>query len=296
MKRLAIKGHPTRGNEIIEIFEMLGGKNIFDCSCHCIYNFYYINEFTKGIQFDKIGLENINDFTFFTIKEFINKFPYKIGDKVNVYDYESEVRIDDMKWDGYEIQYQVFTDETEWYSAAELNELKPYKQNINMENKEIIPTLDGKKLGGGYISYVIPEGYTYDGFNSLGEIMLKPNKIQYPKNYEECCDVLRMPKDESYIDIDVPLSYNKVLTVFTQLLICRDAYWKIFGEEMKLGKPWEPDFNDNNDKHFICYVRDEVWMSYIKDCNKVLVFPTEEMRNIFYENFKKEIEICKKLI
>ena len=349
MKILAIKGHATRGKEVIEILEMLGGKN----------RFYYDGTFkeliyTIGSELEldvfNINSPNVkNDYIVFTLEQFIEKFPYKVGDKVNVYDYESEVRIDDMKWDGREIQYQVFTDETEWYSAAELmeincndnyiykvgdivstiysdsnhkilnafwnetekeyeyvlrgeentyfsNELKPYKQNINMENKEIIPTLDGKKMGGGYISYVIPEGYTYDGFNSLGEIILKPNKIQYPTNYEECCDVLRMPKDESYIDIDVPLSYNKVLTAFTQLLICRDAYWKIFGEEMKLGKPWEPDFNDNTDKYFICYVRDEVWMSYIKDCNKVLVFPTEEMRNIFYENFKKEIEICKKLI
>lgn len=165
-----------------------------------------------------------------------------------------------------------------------------------MENKQIIPTLDGKKMGGGYISYVIPDGYTYDGFNSLGEIILKPNKIQYPKNYEECCDVLRIPKDESYIDIDVPLSYNKVLTVFTQLLICRDSYWKIFGEEMKLGKPWEPEWKIDNVKYSILVVENEIRIGDNEEIQRILVFPTAEMRDAFLENFKNEIEICKKLI
>lgn len=28
--RLAIKGHPTRGKEVIEILEMLGGKNPYN--------------------------------------------------------------------------------------------------------------------------------------------------------------------------------------------------------------------------------------------------------------------------
>ena len=30
--------------------------------------------------------------------------------------------------------------------------------------------------------------------------------------------------------------------------------------------------------------------------NSVFVFPTEEMRDAFYENFKSDIEICKELL
>ena len=30
--------------------------------------------------------------------------------------------------------------------------------------------------------------------------------------------------------------------------------------------------------------------------NAILTFPTEEMRNAFYENFKELIEICKELL
>lgn len=63
---------------------------------------------------------------------------------------------------------------------------------------------------------------------------------------------------------------------FQELLIARNAYWKIIGDEMGLDKPWEPDFKDNQDKYFICYLKDEIWRSNIRDCNRFLVFPTEK--------------------
>ena len=53
----------------------------------------------------------------------------KIGDKVRVPDFESEVRIEDMEWNGYEVQYNVFCDESEWYLAEDLNSYNsPYKE------------------------------------------------------------------------------------------------------------------------------------------------------------------------
>lgn len=38
----------------------------------------------------------------------------------------------------------------------------------------------------------------------------------------------------------------------------------------------------------------------LKNCptafNKILIFPTEEIRDIFYENFQDKIEECKELL
>ena len=122
---------------------------------------------------------------------------------------------------------------------------------------------------------------------------MKKKQPKYPKTYEECCKVLQMPKDESYIDIDVPLSYNKVLKVFTQLLICRDAYWKIAGR-------WKPDWKDTSQsKHSIWFNNDGICIksnrvSYA--VQHILTFSTEEMRDAFYENFKELIEECKELL
>lgn len=113
-------------------------------------------------------------------------------------------------------------------------------------------------------------------------------KPKYPKTYEGCCGVLKIPNDERYIDMDVPLNYNKLLSIFTKLLICRDAYWKMAGD-------WEPSGN-------------QIVYGISKSCDKIekfddmfggvmiLEFPTKEMRDAFYENFKDLIEQCKELL
>ena len=79
---------------------------------------------------------------------------------------------------------------------------------------------------------------------------------------------------------------------FQKLLICRDAYWKIAGEEMGLNDPWEPDF-DNLSTNL-------EYMKIVKGCftysSKVFVFPTTEMLDAFKENFDPDIEICKELL
>ena len=81
------------------------------------------------------------------------------------------------------------------------------------------------------------------------------------------------------------------------LLICRDAYWKIAGEEMGLGKPWEPDW-DAKDNHFytIHTFNGKIECSATAHRNAVLIFPTEEMRDAYKENFGPDIEKCKLLL
>ena len=96
MARLAIKGHPTRGNEVIEILEMLGGKregvflgNVIDVG-------YYIDS-NGDIDY---GYANLLDNTIiYTLKEFLEKFPYKVGDKVKFNEYTDTYTISKMMWD-----------------------------------------------------------------------------------------------------------------------------------------------------------------------------------------------------
>ena len=76
------------------------------------------------------------------------------------------------------------------------------------------------------------------------------------------------------------------------LFVCRDAYWKLYGEENGLGKPWELDWN--NEKQDKYGFHGEVKYTIINSA--IFVFPTAEMRDVFYENFKREIEICKELL
>ena len=118
-KKLAIKGHQTKGKEVIEILKMLGGKDEGYWKGENPLLAYYVDN--RG-EIDYINNCNPNeDILRYTLEEFLEKYPYKIGDMIRVPEFESEVRINDMKWDGYNIQYEVFTDETEWYTAEELN-------------------------------------------------------------------------------------------------------------------------------------------------------------------------------
>ena len=65
-----------------------------------------------------------------------------------------------------------------------------------------------------------------------------------------------------------------------------------------MGKPWKPDWTDDDEDIFCIYnvigtiYSDGGYPSH----NKILVFPTEEMRDAFYENFKDLIEQCKELL
>jgi hypothetical protein len=147
-----------------------------------------------------------------------------------------------------------------------------------------------------------------------GKWFVVKKKKGYPKTYEECCEVLvgrkPNPNEISFgkmelclVDLDNTQSIyfqNPYLPQFNSLFrlrMCRDAYWKIAGEEMGLEKPWEPDWTNYNEYKFVIGVNEnKIIKCYNTIAQFVLAFPTEEMRDAFYEAFEKEIKICKELL
>lgn len=298
MRNLAIKGHTTRGKEVIEILEMLGGKNIVHLIGAFINRIYFINE-NEDVDSYRIDSFNYN-FQIFTLEEFLKKYPYKVGDFVRIPEYESEVRIEKMKWDGFEVQYLVFTDETEWYSAEELNEYnEPYKEETKEE------TMEEKKINQMSIANCdldeveIVLGDKFELVNREGKYYAVKKQSKYPKTFIE---VLYFWHPDRQIEDDYQRCYKKgLIEKFQDLLYARDAYWKIAGEEMGLGKPWEPDWKDESEsKYVICMMNNEVSRHISRHISThihfVLAFPTEEMRDAFYENFKHLIESCKEFL
>lgn len=98
-KNLAILRHQTRGREVIEILEMLGGHNYSSGLLGNAKNFYYYIGNYNSISF--IHKEKLNDsFITFTLEEFLEKFPHKVGDKVLINDDINDVyTIKSMLWD-----------------------------------------------------------------------------------------------------------------------------------------------------------------------------------------------------
>ena len=135
-------------------------------------------------------------------------------------------------------------------------------------------------------------------------------KKGYPKTYEECCEVLGVEGtwhvfSTEWEEYDKLTPYEKKLDYITsrlkQILICRDAYLKIAGEKMGLGKPWKPDYDSGVDKFgIICYngvvSKTGAMSHWERHSNKILEFPTIEMRDAFFENFEELINECKELL
>lgn len=154
-----------------------------------------------------------------------------------------------------------------------------------------------------------PDGYEFrDEKGNVIEakkIVLEKKKPKYPQSYEECCKALGIEGDfylgyrnETRHTTRYESSFQDKLCYLGKLLICRDAYWKIAGEKMGLGKPWKPDWRDSTETKYVikAYSNDQIMLVNMFSSITVLAFPTEEMRDAFYENFKKLIEDCKELL
>lgn len=165
-----------------------------------------------------------------------------------------------------------------------------------MEDKDIIEQITEINLnhpcfdGHNKIKLIIPENWK---FEQRGNKMFGIRKYpQYPTTYGECCDILGYDPCEDEINC----YKGGFIESFVRLLICRDAYWKIAGEEMGLDKPWKYDMSKNEFSCAISYEYGSIQKCEVRYKNHFLVFPTKEMRDAFFENFKDLIEGCKELL
>lgn len=268
MKNLAIRGDKERGNEVIALLEMLGGHTdeFIDNGIDEKYAYFIVKDENNVI--DAFQIDEKDEFDFeaqiFTIEEFYEKYPYKVGDKVvytkfgyNCDDYP--VTIESMKWTGTTIEYTFYDCVT-----CLAKDLKMW----NGEPDEVISGIylnscdyaDEVELNLGDYEIEVRDGKTY-------AVKKKP---KYPKNFDDCfntvADKLNDNKEVEYFEYKYDL-----LDKFKQLLICRDAYWKIADN-------WKPDWDSVSDKYTIFPVCKEIWRNRGQTVNTVLAFPTPEMR------------------
>ena len=151
----------------------------------------------------------------------------------------------------------------------------------------------------------LPDGYIFKDENgnviNVTKIVMEKKKV-YPKTYEECCEILGVDSDNflgitNYYEGEVETTYYERVLLgkfdsLWKLRICRDAYWKITDD-------WKEKRKDES-MHYAIYstLSGEVVKHTTINCsaNYLLDFPTAEMRDAFYENFKELIERCKELL
>lgn len=295
MANLAIKGHSKRGSEVIERLEMLGGINSHNLYGDESYAYYTIDsdkEIKGGIYV--FGDEQL---CYFTLEQFEEKFPYKVGDKVSS-KYLKNYEISKMEWESINNRVIYKLRGMGWYSA---DELQPYKEETMDRKYNVEEYLKVWKETEKGLEVVVNDNFELKEDNEKFYIIKK--QLQYPKTYVDCCEVLG--SDPSRIIVlsnrkDIIHEENKhcyEMYNLYQLLICRDAYWKIAGEQMGLDAPWEPDWSNGEETKFCIYkTQNIISLDIFGVDNRILAFPEEEMRYIFYENFKDLIEECKELL
>jgi hypothetical protein len=210
-----------------------------------------------------------------------------------------------------------------------MEQIKKYIRGNTKRGHEVIAELEklgGKNIlklkGDEYDKVYYIERYKYTNANTIdfvseksfiGQLIvthpdweeIESPKHKYPTTYKECCKVLSIEGGRLMFNNSGITQYERELYLnmnkLSNLIICRDAYWKLYVEEMGLEESWKPDYDSGVNKYGIIYMNGVVQESnpttnWERHLNKVLDFPTEEMRDAFYENFKDLIEECKELL
>ena len=165
----------------------------------------------------------------------------------------------------------------------------------------LVIKIDKEIPSGNQNVWELPEGYQFTDENgnviNATKIVLEKKKKEYPKTYEECLSVLGIYNGLPDVEIyNAKPSECTLFESFIRLKRCRDAYWKLYGEEMGLDGPWKPDWCDTSIKYCLERDFDAIDKSVSNHKGRTFAFPTVEMRDAFYENFKELIESCKELL
>lgn len=321
MEKLILKGHITRGKEVIDVLTMLGGSNYSFLEGEGYYNYkiyYFINELgnicyttSESAEEDSMSLE-----------EFEEKYPYRVGDNVKNRHTKMHGVIHSMRWQFGEVYYKIAFDNC--YCDYTVENLMPVNNNQKSDDgMSIIPKTmkaasdaamklvdilnpnECNKISfknNNYPNKVeLDLGNDYELKIEDGKTFVVKKELKYPKTFEECCDVLDIQSDwhltfELNDSASCGLCANKEfeyvckLEAFRKLLICRDAYWK-------LANFWEPEGGVECYAIYYNLYEDKIDLQTFNLYDNILLcFPTKEMRDSFYENFKDLIEKCKELL
>lgn len=281
MAKLAILGHATRGKEVIGILEMLGGKNIHNSWGVFKNRIYTIDEKTDEII--DVSERHYSNYNLFTLEEFLEKFPYKVGNKVIAYAEGclASFTIQDMRWNSElnKVEYKICSS---WIDASLI---MGYCKEESMREKN----------NDNWAKWDLPDGYEFQDKEgnviNTDIIKLVKKQPQYPKTYVECAKML-----DCFGAAHIDGYKGELLEKLQELIVCRDAYWKIAGEQMGLGKPWKYDMSKDEFSYAISYQYGYIQKCEVRYKNHFLSFPTAEMRDFFFENFKDLIEECKEFL
>ena len=266
-------------NTIKRVFDSLGARyeDKYDITKPGNYLIYSDNFVCR--KPDNMYINNSHrDYKIFTLKEFLQEYPYLKDDKVK---YHGKVEtISYMYWDGNKVKY--FTLDGPEHTEIFLQYMKPIPSKLKIEIED--PNFKSKDTG---ITEIILDeaNFTDKVFINLGEHFeiqcidgkyYAVNKnLKLPQTFEECLKILGI--SEELLVPEVSMYNGNALKHFQRLMIYRNAYWSVL--------KYHP--NSGNHKFYVSYKGKEI---------SSLPFPTEESRDFFARKQKLIMKECEDLL
>ncbi len=297
--KIAIQGHKSRGHEVIQILESLGGKKRDDLTGRMFTQYYFIN-YNGDIDLNlKV---NLFDYKFYTLEEFEKEFPFKIGDEIRDCSDNEIGTITDLLFIDNMLVYNVdFVNSGQAFMPTE--QLKYHKEM--QEERNITLTLEKAKewyKKGGELKEIALQAFTDKELNPLPrswEEFCKNNPIQdheafinYANGYitmcKECAGSglgIWTRKPEKDRCKCVSQKSAEAHLAMMQLEQLRNCWWN----------GWEPIW-DCSEKWCIRLWGNELGVGLATHISRFLTFPTNEMAREFLECFRDLIEKAKDLI
>ena len=131
------------------------------------------------------------------------------------------------------------------------------------------------------ITFEIPKGYKYR--QRIFDKFVFERMNDRPTDIIEALEIL---------DLSMLMEGNyrkEQLIALQQLLIFRDAWWKIADD-------WKPDWEEDDIKYCLRFMNNSITKNHSEVGSYVLAFPTAEMRDAFYDAFEELISEVKELL
>ena len=265
--KIAIQGHLTRGKEVIQILESLGGKKLYYSDASDKYLVFFIDDkgYISCLHYESPIVKECSKV--YTLEEFEKEFPFKIGDKVRDCSDNEIGIIDDLLFIDNALMYNVdFVYSGQAFMPTE--QLKPYEEM--KEERNITLTLDKAKEWynkGGELKEIALQAYTKEELNPL------------PKSWEEYCKGYKVP-----VMIFGPCIPNKYVALW-KLEQLRDCY----------RQGWKPEWNSSTSIPAIHYTN-EGFSVYSLYTRTFLSFQSRRVAEEFLKNFEHLIKEAGDLI
>jgi len=146
----------------------------------------------------------------------------------------------------------------------------------------------------------IPQGYEIDKEKSTFEsIVFKEIKKRLPKNWEELDRVQGYYiQSNSRVNQSSVSATDENTNVFATKEQAEAAVAMAqLSQLMKVyNDGWKPDWNDHEFKYCIYFIGNDIREESLQNSRTFLSFKDEEIRNLFFENFRELIEQAKPLL